>query len=204
MPDITLLPEIAEMYGITVEDILTAGASEGEENITEIIRTLNSFIDDRIFDRVRQEFDRAKCVQDLRIPMDFFMALNTRQKDSLLELLLNMEGYETVIDDILPNLNMGQRARLIMRVAESENYDVLETLIPFMTRTVRTEIAILMLQRKEYHFLEEMMIFLNHEQKEMIFYYFIENELEFEMLDGLMPFFEKTLRKYQNRRNKNE
>lgn len=204
MPDITLLPEIAEIYSITIEDIITAGASGGEANIAEIMQTLNSFIDDRIFNRVQQEFEKAKCVQELSVPMDFFMALNTRQKDILLELLLKMDGYEAVIDDILPNLNMSQRAKLIMRVAENCDYDTLETLIPFMTRLVRTEIAILMLKRKNYGFLEEMMMFLNHEQKEMILCYFVENGLDFEILDGLMPFFEKTLNKYQNRRNLNE
>lgn len=191
MPDITLLPELAKMYGITVEDILTAGE---EGNFTDVMQALNTFVDENIFERVRREFEKAKSVQELSIPMDIFMALNSRQKDVLLELLLDMDGCGAVIDDILQYLNISQRARLIRRVAESGDYETLEMLIPFMTRTVRTETVALLLERGEFEFLEEMLLFLNREQKELIVSYFVDNGLDFNALESFLPFLDREQR----------
>lgn len=204
MPDITLLPEIAQMYGVTVEDILTAGSLKNEKDFKEIAGTLNYFVSDKIFDWVLKEFENAGNVCELTIPMDFFMALNIKQKDTLLKRLMVMDGYGTVIDDILPYLNMSQRAFLIKRVALNEDYQILETLIPFMTRTVRTEIVLLLLERRKFDFLEDMIMFLNQEQREIIFRYITENGLDFEQLDSLMPYLEQIIKKYENRRNLNE
>lgn len=195
MPDITLLPEIAQMYGITVEDILTAGKAESDNDLADIMQVLNTFIDERLFDKVLREFEKTKSVRDLRIPIDIFMALNGRQKDILLELLLDMDDYVLVIDDIMQYLNMAQREKLIMYVAENGDYDVLEILIPFMTRTVRTEVVILLLKAEKFDFMEEMLLFLNHEQKNLIIHYFMDNGLNFEVLENFMPFFDKAQRK---------
>lgn len=191
MPDITLLPEIAEMYGITVEDILTAGTVWQDNDFVDIMQTLSTFVDEQIFEKVLRELEKAKSVQELSIPMDIFMALGTRQKDILLDILLNMDGYGVVIDDILQYLNTAQRARLIRRVAENGDYEVLENLIPFMTRTTRAEIVLLLLKRQRFDFLEEMLLFLNHEQKDFIIHYFIDNEWSYEVLESFMPFFDK-------------
>lgn len=195
MPDITLLPEIAKIYDITVEDILTAGEDRDSNDFANLMQVLNTFVDERIFEKVRREFEKAKNVQELSIPMDLFMALNVQQKDILLELLLHMEGYEVVIDDCLQYLNMSQREKLIRCVAEKGDYEVLEMLIPFMTRAIRTEVVILLLEQEKFEFLEEMLLFLNYEQKELIIRYFIEHKLDFEILEGFLPFFNKGLRK---------
>lgn len=200
MPDITLLPEIAEMYSITVEDILTAGTVWQDSDFADIMQTLSTFVDEQIFEKVLGEFEKAKTVQELSIPMDIFMALGTRQKDILLDILLNMDGYGVVVDDILQYLNTVQRARLIRRVAENGDYEVLETLIPFMTRTIRAEIVLLLLKRQRFDFLEEMLLFLNHEQKDFIIHYFMDNQLDFEVLENFLPFFDKAQRKLITKR----
>lgn len=189
MPDITLLPEIARMYNITVEDILTAGTAWEDSDFTDIMQVLNTFVDERIFGKVLQEFERAKSVQELSIPIDIFMALNGQQKDILLEYLLNMEDYGVVVDDIMQYLNMAQQAGLIRRVAENADYEILETLIPFMTRDIRTEIVLLLLRHGKLDFLEEMLLFLNHTQKDLIIHYFMDHRLDFEALENFLPFF---------------
>ncbi len=194
MPDITLLPEIAEIYSITVEDILTAGTTGQSNDFSDIMQALNTFVDEKIFAKILYEFEKAKNVQELSIPLDIFMALNGRQKDILLEILLNMDRYWVVIDDILPYLNMAQRIKLIRRVAEKGDYETLEMLIPFVTRDIRTEIVILLLERKKFDFLEEMLLFLNRKQKDLIIHYFIDNGLDYEILESFMPFFDKAQR----------
>lgn len=194
MPDITMLPEIAKIYGIRVEDILAAGITGKDEDLNDITRLLNTFIDDRIFSRVLKEFGKAKGIQDLNVPMDIFMALNGQQKDLVLELLLDMDGFCTIIDDILQYLNMSQRARLITRVAENGDYDTLEQLIPYMSRSVRTDIIAIVLERGRMDFLEEMLLYLNREQKNFIIRYFLENELSLDALEDLLPFFDKAQR----------
>lgn len=194
MPDITLLPEIAEMYGITVEEILTVGATGQNGDFDDIMRSLNTFVDEKIFQKVLRKFEDAKNVQELSIPLDIFMALNGRQKDMLLDILLNMDDYWVVIDDILQYLNMAQRTKLIKRVAENGDYEALEMLIPFMTRDIRTEIVLLLLKRERFDLLEEMLLFLNREQKDLILHYCIDNGLRYEVPESYMPFFDKVQR----------
>jgi len=191
MPDITLLPVLAKIYGITVEDIITAGEAGQENDIADIMQALNTFMDERTFDKVQCEFKKTKSIRNLRIPLDIFMALNARQKDIILELMLDIDDYAIVIDDIMQYLNMSQRAKLILNVAKNGDYEVLETLIPFTSRTVRTEIVTLLLERRQFDFLEEMLLFLNNEQKQMIIRYFIDNDLDFNILENLLPLFSK-------------
>lgn len=194
MPDITLLPEIAKVYGITVEDILTAGEAGEPYDFANIMQALNTFVDEQIFEKVRREFEKASHVQELTVPMDFFMALNGRQKDVLLALLLDMDGYGAVIDDIMQYLNIAQRSRVIRRVAENGDYDVLEMLIPFMTRDVRTEIVLLLLERGKYDLLEEMLLFLNRAQKNLVIQYYLKNALDLDELENFLPYFDKAQR----------
>jgi len=187
MPDITLLPELAKIYGISVEDILTAGETGQESDIADVTRVLNTFMNERVFEKVLREFRKTESIRDLRIPIDIFIALNARQKDILLELLLDMEDYVLVIDDIIQYLNMTQRAKLIKSVAENGDYDVLETLIPFMTRAVRTEVLTLLLERGQFDFIEEMFIFLSLKQKEMVIRYYADNGLDSNVKEDLLP-----------------
>lgn len=189
LPDITLLPELAEMYGVSIEEILNAGHIE--QNYAVVLQRLNTFVDKNTFEQVRREFEDAACVAELNVPLDFFMALNNEQRDALLGLLLDMDGYTEVIDDILQYLNLRQRERLIRRVAEDGDYHGLEMLLPFMTKSVRTEIVILLLERNEMEFLEEMVMFLNREQKDLVIHYVIDNNLGIEALDSFLPFFDK-------------
>ena len=200
MPDITLLPELAKIYGVTVEDIISAGEAGQDNDISDVMRTLNVFMDEKVFGKVLREFRNTKSIRELRMPLEILMAMNMRQKDILLDLILDMDGYTLVIDDMMPYLNMAQRAKLIMRTAENGDFEALETLIPFMTRTVRTQVVMLMLERGQFDFLEEMLLFLNHGQKEMVVRYFMDNGLDFETLENLLPL----LAAYQNKKGKND
>jgi transcriptional regulator with XRE-family HTH domain len=74
MPDITLLPEIAGIYGITVEDILMAGEMEQDIELSDVMRVLNTFVDEKVFGKVLDEFERARSIHELRVPIDIFMA----------------------------------------------------------------------------------------------------------------------------------
>ena len=55
-----------------------------------------------------------------------------------------------------------------------------------------------LLKREEFGFLEEMILFLNREQKNIIIAYFVANQLDWELLDSFLPFFDKEQRKLIN------
>ena len=194
MPDITLLPVIAKMYGIGVEDILSAGAPQ-EVAVEDIMRVLNQFVDEALFQKILRVFRNATDAQEIGIPSDVFMALNTEQKDILLEFIPRMENNSDMTDQILPYLNAAQRGRLTKCAAENGDYALLETLLPFVSRDVRTDIVMLLLERGEFGVLEEVILFLNRVQKNIIIAFFAANQLDGELLDSFMPFFDKEQRK---------
>ncbi|MCL1828816.1 MAG: helix-turn-helix domain-containing protein [Oscillospiraceae bacterium] len=194
LPDITLLPELAQIFGVTVEDIITAGKSGTVNDTDDVMRSLNLFVDERTFEKVKNEFTKAESIRDLSIPIEIFMALNGGQKDILLELFLEKDDYALFTDEIIRYLNVSQRTKLIMSVAENGDFDALETLIPFMGRAVRTEVVTLLLKRGRYDFLEEMILFLTHDQKETIIRYFSDNKQEIDIPENLFPLFDTTTR----------
>jgi DNA-binding XRE family transcriptional regulator len=196
LPDITLLPEIAQIYRTSVELILKAG-NEVEVCANEHFpQILNQLINDELFEKIKNIFSKARSVSELKIPLDFFAALTAKQKDILLNFFLDMDGFADAIDDILPSLNPKQRARLIKRVALNGDTNTLETLIPFMTRDVRTEVTLITLTLGKFEFLEDIIMFLTTAQKEMVLRYFAENGLDFGILENIMPFFEKIIENY--------
>ncbi len=80
-------------------------------------------------------------------------------------------------------------------MAEDGDFETLETLIPFMTGSLRTEILHLLLERRQYGFLEELTLFLTHEQKNLMIAYFMQHPTEAEVLERLLPFFSQEQRK---------
>ena len=204
MPDITLLPELAQMYGTSVEGILSAGEPQ-EITLEDLARTLNQFVGEGLFQKILDAYRKAADAREINFPGDIFMALNNGQKDILLEYVPEMDNCSTLIDEILQYINSAQRSRLIKKIAGKGDYSALELLLPFASRGVRTEIAMLLLERKDFGFLEEMILFLNREQKDMIIDYIAANGLDWEILDSFLPFFDKSQRKAVERmEEKNE
>ena len=194
LPDISLLPELAKIFKINIEDILTAGEPK-EIDFDNITKTLNYFVDDRVFQKIVNLFKNTADARKINVPAELFIILNNEQKNILLDYLVNMDNCGIMIDSILQYLNIAQRDKLIKCLTENGDYDILETLMPFASRAVRTEIVRNLLERRDFDFLEEIILYLNREQKNMIFQYFIINELDYHILENFLPFFDRNQRK---------
>ena len=190
MPDITLLPELAQLYKISIEDILFAGAVDKIQP-DKIPDLLNRFVDESIFAKILIEFQNAANIRDILIPPDIFMILSVRQKDEILKYLPDVEDYGDFINSIIHHLNINQRSYLMIRAAENGDYNVLENLIPLATRDVRTNIVTILLERREFNVLEEIILFLNREQKSIIIDYFLLHDLDTEIIEGFLPYFDR-------------
>lgn len=200
IPDVTLLPEIAGLYDISIESILSPGGNEEadkdkeEKNFQKIISEINNIVDSRIFRKILQEFQSVKQARDLTIPFDIFMFLNNRQKEQIFQLLFEMHDYGIVIDDILPYTNAAQRTQIIKKVLEKKDYGNLEALIPFTSKSMRTDILKHLLEEHQFSFIEDILPFLNHEQKDMIIEYAKKCRLSFEIMENYMVFFDSRQR----------
>lgn len=198
IPDVTLLPEIARLYDITIENILSpAGKDEydKEENYHKIIGEISTIVDSRLFQKILQEFQMAKQAKDLTIPFDVFMFLNDTQKEQVFQLLFEMKDYGIVIDDILPYTNTAQRRQIIKKVLEKQDYGNLESLIPFTSKSIRTEILKHLLEEHQFSFIEDILPFLNHEQKDMIIEYARKYKFDYNIMENYMVFFDSRQRK---------
>lgn len=169
LPDITLLPEIARLYNIGIEDILDPKDTDDPPdnvNYQKIINEMNTMIDNNIFQKLLQEFEAAESVKDLMVPLEIFMFLNNRQKEQIFAHLFKMKDYEMMLDDLIPYTNMTQRTLILKQL----------------------------LNDHQFSFLEEMLPFLNHEHKDMIINYAFENNLEYDIIENYIVFFDSRQR----------
>lgn len=197
MPDIALLPEIAKLYNIGIDDILTPkDTNEPLDNVNyhKIISEMNRVIDNRVFHKLLQEFKAAGSVKDLSVPPEIFMFLNNQQKEQLFTRLFEMKDYGIIIDDIIPYTNLTQRMFIIQKILEKKDYEALESLIPFTPKSMRTKILKQLLNEHQFLFLEKMLPFLNHEHKDMIINYATTNHLEYDIIENYIVFFDSRQR----------
>lgn len=197
MPDIALLPEIAKLYNIGIDDILNPkDTAESFDNVDyhKLINEMNIMIDNHVFQKILLEFETARSVKDLSVPLEIFMFLNNRQKELLFTQLFEMRDYGIIIDDIIPYTTLTQRAFIIQNILEKKDYEALESLIAFTSKSMRTKILTQLLNEHQFSFLEEMLPFLNHDHKDMIINYVINNNLEYDILENYIVFFDSKQR----------
>jgi len=146
LPDITLLPEIARLYGVSVAEILEAGetgASRGEgaaaDELRGLLRRLNAFVSDALFARVLDMLKTAGDLSELSIPPQFFMVLNTAQKDALAENLL-AGGNASLTEELFLYLGKPQREKIVRRLAEESRFAELAELSPYITAGMKMKL----------------------------------------------------------------
>lgn len=197
MPDIALLPEIAKLYNIGVEDILSpkdSGTSLDDVNYHKIISEMSTVVNHQVFHNLLNDFETAESIKDLSVPPEIFMFLNNGQKEQLFTRLLEMKDYDIIIDDLIPYTNLTQRMFIIERILAKKDYKALESLIPFTPQNMRSGILKQLLNEQQFSFLEEMLPFLNHEHKDMIISHAIENNLEYDIIENYIVFFDSKQR----------
>lgn len=208
LPDISLLPEIAEILDITVEGILNCGKPKDETNIKDILAVINAFVDEELFSRIINEFNACETVSELVVPLDIFMFLNNEQKNILLGHLFELSDYDLIIDDIIQYFNNGQKEMIVLNAVAKKEYNALEILLPYLSKKTKTTILNILLENGEFEVIEDMLVFLNREQKDIIIQYAINSDGDDEFLENCLPFFDikqrREIKKYYEENNKEE
>ena len=169
LPDIALLPEIAKLYNIGIDDILNPKDSDEALNhmsYQQIISEMNAMIDNHVFQKLLEEFAAAESVKDLAVPLEIFIFLNNQQKEQLFTLLFEIKDYEIILADLIPYTNLTQRTLILKQL----------------------------LNEHQFSFLEEMLPFLNREHKDMMIQYAVENHLEYDIIENYIVFFDSKQR----------
>jgi len=195
LPDITLLPQIAQIYDVRIEDILAPNAVDDQADYNEIMNVLGRFVDKQLFLRIEKEFLQAREAQDISVPIDIFMFLSQSQKDRLLDILFDKDDYEIILNEIIQYINITQKIKVVRKIIQKKDYGHLEALIPFMTKNIKTEILENLLNYHQFEYIENMLPFLNHEQKNRIIEYIFHQKLSWDVLENFIPFFDTGQRK---------
>ena len=130
MPDISKLPELAQLFGVTIDEIL------GERS--ELVESA-----------VKEELDdylKCNTVTPQQLG-DVAAILKPEQVDAVFE-KTPINGLEEIAD-LLPFISRDVINQLAQKAAEAGNYEDLDEIAPFVDRTVMGEIARKMIDRGE-------------------------------------------------------
>ncbi len=169
MPDISKLPELAQLFGVTIDEIL------GEKS-----ELLNSVANNQT-----QEYMENHSVTPEQIN-DIAPILKPEQVDEIFEKTSIHNLCEVV--DLLPFISRDVVNQLAQKAAEKCNYKDLEKVAPFVARDVMDEIADKMLSEGKN--IEVIAPFVSRERIAMLAQIrYKEHGLSF--LEGMLPFIPK-------------
>jgi len=208
LPDISLLTDLAKLYGVSVESILN-GNEKKEISLENIGESLNAFVSDDLFTLIKEDFENANNIIDLNVTPDVFLFITNTQKMQILDIIFTMPDYIVIVDDILPYLNNMQRLNLMRHILACKDYDNIEPIMPYLSKAIKTEIVFELLENNAYGFLEEIMPLLGSEHKDMLIQHVANNNYATDTLDNFYSFFDKKQRKilselYEYGGNENE
>ena len=208
LPDISLLTDLAKLYGVSVENILN-GNEKKEISLESIGESLNAFVSEDLFTLIKEDFETAEGIWDLTVTPDVFLFITNSQKIQLLDIIFTMPDYVAIIDDILPYLNNIQRQKLMRHILDCTDYDNIEPMMPYLSNSIKTEIVLELLENDAFDFLEEIMPMLGSEHKDMLITHVLGNNYDLDILDNFYSFFDKKQRTilselYESGGNENE
>ena len=108
--------------------------------------------------------------------------------------LFDMEEYESLLDDILPYTNSSQRTDIMMVILEKRDYEILETLIPYMNNIMKTKMLTWLLDDTAYDVVEDIMPVFMRKQRDLIVAHFNKYQVDAEIVENFIPFFDKSQR----------
>jgi len=193
LPDISLLTDLAKLYGISVESILS-GNEKKDISLDNIGETLNAFVSEELFELIKNDFETAESIWNLTVTPDVFLFITNNQKIQLLEIIFTMPDYAVIIDDILPYLNNSQRQKLMRHILDCKDYDNIEPIMPYLSKLVKTEIVVELLENDAFGFLEEIMPLLSSDHRDMLIAHILNNDYDLDILDNFYSFFDKKQR----------
>lgn len=123
MPDISKLPELAEIFGVTIDEML-GGNSE----------LLDSIVNEKTEDYLQKN---AVSVDEFK---EIAPIIKPHQADTIFK---NVKPTYKLSDlvDILPFINRDTLNRIVMKFSENSNYDGLDAIAPFVDKNLISDIA---------------------------------------------------------------
>jgi len=193
LPDISLLTDLAKLYSVSVESILT-GNEKKEISLENIGESLNAFVSEDLFALIKEDFEISEGIWDLNVTPDVFLFITNSQKMQLLDIIFTMPDYVVIIDDILPYLNNIQRQKLMHHILKCKDYDNIEPIMPYLSKAIKTEVVRKLLENDAFGFLEEIIPMLGSEHKDMLITHVLDNNYDLDILDNFYSFFDKKQR----------
>ena len=190
LPDVAFLPDISKILGVGVDEILHAGmaATDRPHDKSEGIGLLA----ENSFEEILEEVKKTRRFQDLDIDLDFFVYLTGAQKSRLVTAILTKKDYSLALDDLLPYCNTAHRSLIISHILENQDYDLLENIATYMSNEMKTEALTQLLNQGRYDIIEDNMPAFNRKHRDIIVDFIVssENELDEEIIENFIPFFD--------------
>ncbi|MCL2752530.1 MAG: helix-turn-helix transcriptional regulator [Defluviitaleaceae bacterium] len=191
MPDVAFLPDLSRILQVSIDEILSAGKAEDANIEGEI--DFNSLIDNKLFDKVLTQMGKLKQMQDLDISLDFFVYLNNTQKSELIKIILSIDDYGMVLDELLPYASNVHKAVVIEHILHRRDYDLLEGIITHLSNDMKTAALQKLLGEGRFDTIEDIMPAFNRKHRDIMAEHFaaLTNPDEIEIIENFIPFFDK-------------
>ena len=189
LPDMAFLPDISKLLEVGVDEILNAG--RGEEDGGEGLQKL---VDTPLFEKILAKIKLANSLQELALDLDFFVYLGAKQKSDIIAELIKMKDYQLALDEILPYCSQAQRGVIVSNILENKDYDLLEQISSHMSNEAKALALAKLLDESKFDIIEDNMPAFNRKHRDIIVQHFGENNINIEVIENFIPFFDKNQR----------
>jgi len=179
---------VAELLGVSAQAV---SKWERGENLPDI-----AFFPDiaRIYDIEAGAILEAGQVEIKRNTLEDDLRKIQSRLDDVISGLSALEGYEPLLEDIMPYTNSSQKTVIMRTILERRDYENIEILIPYMNNIMKTELLTWLLTSGEYETIEDIMPIFTRKQKDILAAHFAEYRIPPDVFENFIPFFDKSQR----------
>ena len=192
LPDVTYFPDIAKIYNIRIETLISAGASPApdEEEPFNFNDLSIPLFDTGVFENIIKNLETSDTIARLQMPLDFFPYLGTVQKSTFITAFLQKPDYALFLDELLPYVTTSNKSQILGFVLDDENYSLLESLILFLNNEMKQVVLNKLLHTASYDLIEDFLPFFNKRHRSSIIDFFIAENIEKLIIENFLPFFD--------------
>ena len=192
MPDVAYFPDISRIYQISIEDILNSGLQQsGKDAGSNHNKIEIKLFDQNLFEQLIAMLDLAESFAEHDIPIDAFVYMSNEQKHVFLEYALKKPDYILALEEILSYTNSGHRTHIIATILEKKDFHNLETISTYLNNETKEIVLNRLLEEEEFGYIEDIITIFNRKHRNLIIDHLEENLIETEIVENLMPFFDK-------------
>lgn len=184
LPDVTMLPELAKLFNITMDELLKGERQPIRANGAE---EREAFIDDVVMEKIDEAKDVLKTLDQAK---EFLKEIAPITKPKLLKDIVNGAEIDfESIEEFLPFLGSDLLDEMIDKVIVNKTFERFHSgIYPFLKQSHKEKlIESYMKLDGEWAHIEDIYPFLNASQKEKLIIYFIDRN-EIDKLEELYPF----------------